>query len=334
MTLKNINIHQLIGHLQFMTFQILGLAPISLDQTTPSSLKKINITTLLFLNTREIVTYNLALILIVIILHIFRTWTGQDLVINSPMVTILTGCLDQGFMWIEIIILVIYYYNRTVIKNLANRLANFHVITLNTKDGYYLKIFKYHSYFIYFIYLIIYINSAAVNHFFQGVTLNLLSADLCNFILCSIIIQYALIVNIIRDRFVALNRALIKNFMTLDKQRQFNNCQLTQNYLIVYGTNEMLVIKLIRAREILHDICQRIIEFYSLPIFLVISGISYSIIVNAYWVVVAFVSVNWPVNMILTNLSASLWLAVTLFPIIALTITITGTMDEVCRLFL
>lgn len=329
--LKSTNIHQFIAYLQLISFSLIGLAPVSLNRLTTIPQKKKNIPSLIITNSRAIVSYHLLLILSVLFFNIFRAWIGAaDLSGESATTVTLTLCLYHGFMWLAMIILIIYYIKRSAIKDLANRLINFECNKINFVDVYHSRISKCRSYLYYFIYMVNAITTVTIHGVLEEFTYNWFGNAFSFFLVSFFVIQYALLLNIVRDRFDALNRALRIYFETFEEKEQFNSPALIQNQLIVCDSSHLPLIKIVHAHEFLYEICQQISELYAFPTFLAIAAISYAILMNAYWSLLAYVMSDWQDNVLGTSMGAISWLLMLALPIIALTTTVTGISTEVC----
>lgn len=332
-----IKVNKYIAYLQLSTFTLCGLAPITINRLNIKS-QKINLSSVIFSNSRAIVAYNLILTATIFGLNVYRTFVGMLTLLDESSISLfLTGCLHYGIMWVETIILIIYCIKRSIIKNLANRLANLHVVTLKLNNIYYSKTSQYRSYVFYFVYCTISITSIIYNGVLFGDNLEYMCDELSGFYIGFVVCQYALILNIIKDRWEALNRDLTICFVRPEGQGPSKAMAYERMNQVIYRDNitddETRLITLIRAHKILYEISREVSEFYSFSIFLAISITTYGIIVDAYWIVMDFFIKKWPIDMVDKSIISSLELAASLFPIIFLTTTVDGVTEEVLIFF-
>lgn len=326
--LTTMNPHLLLAHCQLLTYKIIGLAPIRLNQSTSISTSKEN-TWFIFSLFRAIFRYDFMIIIAIISLNIFRMWSGVGNNLEKSRITmILLGGLEYGFMWTGVIILLTYYTKQKFIKNLVKRFITLKFNSSNPINIYYSNNAKWRSCFFFFNELI----TSACSSIFDGLleeklTINWIGGELCYSIVILFVTQYALILNVIRDRFVAVNEELMTIIVKYENKERTS--AILRNQLILCNAKDILLIKLIRNYENLMEICGEISDFFSFPIFLAIAIATYSIIVNTYWSMVTLVLSVWQHNMLYTNIAAISWFVNTFFPVVALTTSVTGINTEV-----
>lgn len=138
-------------------------------------------------------------------------------------------------------------------------------------------------------------------------------------------IQYVVTVKLIEKRFSALNRAL------LDSPTSSIVVPIRSLILGCVSADDIdfpNVLSFRRAHSDLYEISCQVAEFYSLPIVFAIAFGCFSIIYNAYWVVVpfVFVSEDEPTFMIVNAIS---WLGAWMLPITTLALAINAVTAQV-----
>lgn len=272
-----------------------------------------------------IVGYHLCLLTVVFIVNL---WRAVDMRLHLPDGSKLSIALMAGLlycaMFAEIIILGIYCVRRAVIKKLANRLVHFDVASRKI-DLYQSNASLYRGYIFYFGYLFIVTNYVVWDGIARGIRVSSLIRILSYLVISWFIVQYALILNIIRSRFEVLNCSLNSNFIKLIGKSMI----LVQNKLIVRGPDENIFIRIMRAHGTLLEITREVSEFYSFPVFLAIAVMTYGIIVSSYWTLLPYLGGSWPLSMVHSTTGSLFWVCTVFTPIIILTCSVTGITTEV-----
>ena len=159
--------------------------------------------------------------------------------------------------------------------------------------------------------------------------LTLFAVMLTSFILAWFTIQYVFVIKLIENRFKGLNRAL-RDHLALSCSSDFRLAQLfSVRAATIKYSRELRIFTIRKAHMNLCEISDEIAEFYSFPILLTIAYASFTIIYNAYYLVIACILSDDNLNEFVI-INAILWLASHMIPLAMLAATVDNISREVC----
>lgn len=308
-------------------FKLIGLAPLKLiiKFDNRNSVKNFNI----FLTYSVFgVVYNIILIfyfLIIMFVIMFSpssTNESKKAIINQMLANIILIIRNSA----TIIILLIYIFYRRKIVMIVNR-----IIQLNNElmgkftNFYYQQNREFYEIFIFIIYIIhnivLLVIQLLLNNKLYGVTVALPAA----FILGSCTIQYALLLNTIKNRLYNLNESIVLLVNCISDNRQINIMDI-EDFNSTLKTFRMIKI----WQSILSESSHEISKFFSWPALLSIFYYCIELINNLYYLnTILFQSKE---SESISLLNGYLWTIECLFPLIILVKSVTEITREVCIL--
>ncbi|THK32949.1 putative gustatory receptor 28b [Diachasma alloeum] len=262
--------------------------------------------------------YNLTLIITCLMLNTYLLYymSGLDRLFESEIVHVIEIALGLIGIFVMLLIWSYFTYHRRAIVDVANQLVDIDMILAKHDLRYYQR---RHIHFV----LIIILNTAMslillvielISHDFEIVRIFVLVLPI--FVASFTITQYALVLHLLKPRFQHLNRAL-GNILKEPSEMSFIPRQPVAGKIV----------DLRRVHGELWELCQRVADFYSIPVLFTMILMSGFIIYSAYDMIIPFV-LPLRYKMSILTVSAFTWFMMQSIPIVVMTTTISGTIGE------
>ncbi|XP_063993686.1 gustatory receptor 68a-like [Diachasmimorpha longicaudata] len=284
-------------------FKVIGLFPCAID--TSVSLK--------FFPSRLCVFHHVALI---VILGYFNFFVGIPAIIRSKRTS---GALNLGNILeliyvgtstaIVILIWIVYILFRSKLTGFGNRVVGTDAITRRFGDNYQLESVKTQWIVFGIIYLIIFNFFLFSDIFFRN---QVTSQVLPSIILLLFVIQYTLIVQIMRRRVRALNKMILRNDRNPGNDEIFRTFESWRE-----------------AQDQIYEAGVVIADFYSFPILFVMGLAVYGVVYNSYYLLKHWNRDDYQVRTYFRLLDDAVWIAHFLIPIVLLVVEIDDLLHEV-----
>ncbi|THK33243.1 putative gustatory receptor 28a [Diachasma alloeum] len=297
---------------------ILGLAPCRIN-ITPQSAKKIDYSfTLSFSQLRCAYNILLTIFFSTIIILAVPHMTEVSYPNNSKTVMVIVIALAISGNLFAIMIIIFYSIFQRHIINIGNRLSEF-----DRKYGH--KLFGMRSSgigdlqkFITIILMILVWIGLLTTSLVVPPQLFLITSALCTAFLSWILIQYSLIINILRDRFEGLNNA----FLAISKcPIAFEENSIFSGYTMNVRLTIENFIMIRRARNMLYEISRQVSKFFSFPVLVVVSHCCCSCVDSIYFLIMTLVPFKFN-GFSMISVNSVFWILMCAYPITVLSASV------------